>query len=140
MFYEKSSWEPTKAGKEIEELIKKIQEKFDNWTPPRFIRDNLSKSERSFLSDLKEQDDRVYKWEDKGPSFTKMTTIQYTNAGEKELENHKFYTKVANDVSEEVKRKSDELVQKLLSSREVSEKLRNIWCTERRIYQHSITY
>ena len=91
MFYEKSSWEPPKACREIENLIAKIQEKFDKWTPPRFIKDNLTKNERQFLKDLKEKEDLIYKWKDKGPSFTKMNLDQYIEAGEKELDNERFY-------------------------------------------------
>ena len=71
VFYQKSSWEPPKACKEIETLIEKIQEKFDKWTPPKHIRDNITNEERKFLQKIKNEDDIIYKWEDKGPSFTK---------------------------------------------------------------------
>ena len=37
-FYEKSTWEPPKACKEIENLIEKLQNMFDKWTPPQFIK------------------------------------------------------------------------------------------------------
>ena len=36
-------------------------------------------------------------WEDKGPSFTKMTRDQYLEAGKKETENGEFYLEIAND-------------------------------------------
>ena len=38
------------ACKELDNFIKNIQEKFDNWTPPRFIKDNLSKGERNVMT------------------------------------------------------------------------------------------
>ena len=76
-FYQKSDWDPPKACVEIESMIERLQEKFDGWKPPRWIPDNLSKQERSFLKNLKENKEIVYMWEDKGPSFTKMTYQQY---------------------------------------------------------------
>ena len=68
-----------------------MQEKFDKWKPPRYIRDNLSKAERKALVKIQNENNITYKWEDKGPSFTKMKTAQYLQAGEDELENEKFY-------------------------------------------------
>ena len=53
----------------------------------------------------------VYMVEDKGPSFTKMTTKQYIDSGEKELENEKFYEVVDDDKSEYLKGKSDKLIE-----------------------------
>ena len=109
-FYQKSSWEPPKACKEIEDMINKIQELFDRWAPPRHIKDNLTKEERKFLKDLKEDDEIIYKWEDKGPSFTKMNTNQYIEAGEKELQNPRFYKSVDEDPCDAVKEKCNKLV------------------------------
>ena len=70
-FYEKSSWEPPSASIELENFIKNVQTKFDNWKPPRFIKDNVSKGERKFIKNM--NDEIIYMIEDKGPSFTKMT-------------------------------------------------------------------
>ena len=102
-FYPKSSWEPPKACKEIENLISTIQDRFDRWRPPRHIKDNLTKEERKFLQKIENEDDILYKWEDKGPSFTKMNTDQYIEAGEKELENDKFYKSIEENPSDNVK-------------------------------------
>ena len=54
VFYEKSSLEPPRACKEIEELIKNMQNKFNKWKPPRYIKDNLSKEERILIKQIKE--------------------------------------------------------------------------------------
>ena len=72
---------------------------------------------------MKTNDDMIYKWEDKGPSFTKMTKMQYIRAGEKELENPNFYINVDDDQSDSVKKKSDELVQKMFKNEEIPEKV-----------------
>ena len=40
---------------------------------------------------MSQNSDTVYMWEDKGPSFTKMTKKQFLEAGEAELSDEKFY-------------------------------------------------
>ena len=62
-------------------------------------------------------------WEDKGPSFTKMTNEQYIEAGNTELSNRAFYEEVQSDPSSDVKKKSDSLVKKMVSDGEISEKV-----------------
>ena len=81
-----------------------MQSKFDSWKTPRWVKDNLSRVERSFLKEMKENESIVYMWEDKGPSFTKMTRDQYLEAGRKELQNGDFYQEVANDPSNDIKK------------------------------------
>jgi hypothetical protein len=102
--------------KELEHFMKIIQEKFDKWTPPRFIKDNLSKGERNFMNKIKENEETVYMVEDKGPSFTKMTKDQYIKSGEKELENEKFYKVTDDDKSENLKGMSDKLIEDMLQN------------------------
>jgi hypothetical protein len=123
VFYEKSSWEPPKACKEVETMIDKIQEKFDKWTPPRFTKDNLTRSERKYLQNLKEKEDITYRWEDKGPSFTKMNVSQYIEAGEKELENPRFYKGVNENPSEVVKEQCNSLINEMFTRKEISESI-----------------
>ena len=48
-FYKKSNWNPPKACKEIEDMISRLQEKFDEWKPSRYLKDNLSAEERKVL-------------------------------------------------------------------------------------------
>ena len=83
--------------------LEKVFYNNSTWEPPNAGKYNLTKCEFNFLKDLKENDDVIYKWEDKGPSFTKMTKNQYTEAGEKELETTKLYANRFNDESDEVK-------------------------------------
>ena len=71
------------------------------------------------MNDMKENENIVYMWEDKGPSFTKMTKTHYLEAGNKELENDRFYLEVANDPSKEVKKSNDALAQYMMSKGEV---------------------
>jgi hypothetical protein len=59
-FYNKSNWNPPKAYAGIERMISRLQEKFDQWKPSRFVKDNLSKREREFLSNISEESDIMY--------------------------------------------------------------------------------
>ena len=52
-----------------------------------------------------------------------MTTTQYNEAGEKELNNNDFYEEVINDPSKNVKTQSDILVQSMMQKSEISEKV-----------------
>ena len=39
---------------EQENFINHIQEKFYKWTPPKFIKDNITKSEQNFMNNWKQ--------------------------------------------------------------------------------------
>ena len=123
MFYLKSGWMPPKACGELENLITQIQLKFDKWKPPRYIKDNLTVEERQLLKQMKQNYDVLYMWEDKGPSFTKLTVDQYLTAGEKELNNSQFYDIVDEDPTIDIKRKCIELVSKMQKNGEISDKV-----------------
>ena len=121
-FYQQSSWCPPKASLEIESFIKTLQQKFDSWKPPRWIRDNLSGAERNLLQTIN-VDQFVYMWEDKGPSFTKMTTDQYISAGRAELDKANYYQAVNSDPSLEIKQQSDILTSRMFQNGEITEKV-----------------
>ena len=58
-------------------IVADKEKKFDQWKPQRFVKDNLSRKEREFLTNLRENSETIYMWEDKGPSFVKMKRKQY---------------------------------------------------------------
>ena len=99
-FYDKSEWTPPKACLEIENFISRIQENFDRWKPPRRVCDNLSSDERNLLNHIRTDQEFVYMWEDKGPSFSKMTRDQYLRAGELELNKPNYIEVNENSVTE----------------------------------------
>ena len=121
--YQQSSWEPPRVCVKVEKFIKNMQDQFDSWKPPRWIRDNLSQEERTFLKNIRKNQDILYMWEDKGPSFTKMTREQYNTAGSKELENVQFYQEIKGDQSKSVKSKCDKLVQNMRMKGEITENI-----------------
>ena len=123
-FYKKSDWVPPKAGVEIEQFIQHVQNRFDAWKPPQWIRDNLNKQERHLMSEIKGNNDMVYLWEDKGASFTKMRMDQYISAGENELAKTAFYEEIIDeDPSQMIKAKIDELIGRMFRTDELTEKV-----------------
>ena len=58
-------------------------------------------------------------WEDKGPSFVKMSKKQYIEAGETELQKENFYEEIVNDPSIETKAKNDKIVDDMVFSDEI---------------------
>ena len=121
-FYEKSTWNPPKACIEIENFISRIQEKFDHWKPPKRIKDNISKEERDLLGKIRTDNDNIYMWEDKGPSFTKMSRNNYHKAGEKELSKPNYF-EVTENPTDEVVSKVKQYVTLLFDDGEISEKI-----------------
>ena len=122
-FYERSDWEPPKASAEIERFIENFQHKFDTWKVPFRIPDNLSKEEREFLKSIKNDENILYMWEDKGASFTKLKKSQYLSAGEAELQKVQFYEEINSDPVVETKTKKDILVQRMQDDGEITEKV-----------------
>ena len=114
---------PPRACGELETFISQIQQKFDKWRPPRWLKDNLTVDERRLLKDIKKDKETMYMWEDKGPSFTKLKVCQYLQAGEKELQNVQFYETINDDPTLEIKRKCIELVSVMQKKGEISEKV-----------------
>ena len=108
-----------KACVDIENYISRIQEKFERWKPSQKVSDNLSREERQFLKSVNENDDIIYMWEDKGPSFVKLSREQYLRAGNVELDNDKFYQEMLAYSPVEVKRKNDILVDEMLLKNEI---------------------
>jgi hypothetical protein len=84
----------------------------------------LTREERIFLKNSLQNENIVYMWEDKGASFTKMTTEQYLLLGEKELETDNFI-KIQNDPSAKMKAENDKLVNKMLAGDEISGNVAN---------------
>ena len=122
-FYVKSDWEPPKACVEIESFINRIQEKFDSWRPKRWIKDNLTREERLVLNNIRQDQNTIYMWEDKGPSFTKMSKSQYYEAGENELSQSQFYEVCTKNNTKLLQGQCNNLVNQLVQKGEISEKL-----------------
>ena len=60
-------------------------------------------------------------WEDKGPSFTKMTRDQYISAGAAELAKAQFYQEVNSDPTDQIKTRQDDLVSRMFGQGEITE-------------------
>ena len=84
------------------------------------MKDNLSREERQLLKSIKENDDVIYIWEDKGPSFVKMTKDLYLKAGGDELGKEKFHQEVTQHSGRDIKRKNDMIVYEMINKNDIS--------------------
>ena len=75
------------------------------------------------LNSLKSNNDNVYMWEDKGPSFVKMNRDQYLEAENVELGNEKFYKEEDQYSPVDIKRKNVEIVDEMLQKNEITLKV-----------------
>ena len=66
-FYKKSDWTPL-PGKcaALDMFIFRIKKRFDNWIVPKRITDNMTKLERDGMEEVKNDNDHIYRMEDKG--------------------------------------------------------------------------
>ena len=62
-------------------------------------------------------------WEDKGPSFTKMTKEQYISAGNTELLKTQYYEEVNSSPTDQIKADNDVLVNMMLQKDEITDKV-----------------
>ena len=79
----------------------------------------------SSIRRMKQDENTVYMWEDKGSSFVKMTKDQYLQAGRKELGNTNIYEEVLEDPSTQIKEKNDIIVEALVQMKKSLQKLEN---------------
>ena len=114
-FYQPNpEYNPTVYSASLETFKKAFQAEYDKWKPPRFIEDNLTKDERRTLKNIKKNNNIIYKWEDKGSSFTKMNRNDYVKVGEESLQNGKFYKKCSEvDPSMKIAKKVEKQVLKM---------------------------
>ena len=73
------------------------------------------------MRSIQEDNDTIYMFEDKEPSFTKLTSKQYFDAGEKEV-SKSSYEHIVDDPIKNVKDQVRNLVDRMKNDDEISEK------------------
>ena len=101
-FYKRSDWTP-QPGKfaALDMFIFRIRKRFDEWIVPRRIRDNMTKIEREGMELVKNDDDHIYRLEDKGSSIVRMKTEHYEKNAKDNLERGNQYEKLNSDPTKE---------------------------------------
>ena len=115
-FYLGSNWTPPKGRcPPLDMFIFRMRQKFDNWIPPRRVKDNMSPLEREGERAIKEDSlTHVYKKEDKGSCIVRLKRHHYESNVEKHLENRTLYEVVDHDPSKETETKVENFIEKVV--------------------------
>ena len=115
-FYLSSNWTPPKGRcPPLDMFIFRIQQKFNEWIPPRRVRDNMTPLEREGEKAIKiDSLAHVYKKEDKGSCIVRIKKDDYENNVEEHLGNNFLYDVIDEDPSKETEAIVENYVDKLL--------------------------
>ena len=98
----KSKWIPPKSSyPEVELFLSEIRKDILNPKNCRKPRDNLTKEERLALRNLKSNEDRVIRIQDKGSRFVVLDEQEYVEKMGRQLDNTLHYAKLSGDPSEQ---------------------------------------
>ena len=95
-FRRKSTWNPPRASKEIEEYLDRVEESLRNLTPKHFHH-NLTREETRTLNRLASNQDLVIKSADKGSGIVVEDTDKYVTDGLAYLSDQKIYREIDQD-------------------------------------------
>ena len=82
-FYQPNkSYEPSIVSHHLETFKSAMQREYDQWKPPRYVKDNISREEREFLKEARKDEElalkverEVQKWKTRKKSQQKLQTI-----------------------------------------------------------------
>ena len=78
-----------------------VKDEVKNWSKKKPTRDNLTKSEREALNNLKNRTDIVIKPADKGGALIIMNSKDYLKEGSRQLNDTNYYQKLNMDPTED---------------------------------------
>ena len=114
-FKPKSTWNPPKGRcPPLESFISAIEEEVKTYTSAPDFRDNLTKSERQAIKNLRHRDDIVIKPADKGSAIVAMGTKFYREEAYRLLGNPDHYKRLHSDPTSEIAKKVEAAIQKMV--------------------------
>ena len=120
-FRNKSKWSP-KGPPSLESFIITNETRFINCSPFRRPRDNLGKSERQALKELKMMHHITIKPADKGSAVVLQNTMDYIAEGLRQLRDAKFYRESPVDLTEVHVAQITSVVTEMFNNKEISKK------------------
>ena len=120
LFRRKSRWIPPKGrDQHLESFISAVRRDMQNYQPPKYIKDNLTKDERSALKTLRKDTVLIIKPEDKGPAFVIQDRSEYVKSALKELSNEFVYKTIDTDITFFIVDKIKNLAEKMVSEGDI---------------------
>ena len=96
-FVPKSDWQPPKQGPDLETFISSVVCDIASHKPSKPRHDNLTKSERSALYDLRNRQEIIIKPADKGSAVVVMDKDHYISEAERQLGDSTYYRLLDHD-------------------------------------------
>ena len=116
-FKPKSTWNPPKGRcPQLETFISAIEEDIKRHTSIPDFRDNLNKTEREAITNLRKRDDIVIKQADKGSAIVAMGTKFYRDEAYNLLSNPLHYKRLESDPTPVITKKVEASIQKMVNN------------------------
>ena len=115
-FKRKNTWTPDKNREPALDLFVHLITKDMLNTKPLKVVDNLTKQKREALKNLTERNDIVIKPADKGKATVIMDTEKYKAECYRQLNNPKFYKRLAKDITHQIEDRIHIILKRLLTS------------------------
>ena len=98
-----------------------VKDEVKNWSKKKPTRDNLTKSEREALNNLKNRTDIVIKPADKGGALVIMNSKDYLKESLRQLNDTNYYQKLNKDPIEDHEKLINNTINDLVSENAISE-------------------
>ena len=98
-----------------------VKDEVKNWSKKKPTRDNLTKSEREALNNLKNRTDIVIKPADKGGALVIMNSKDYLKEGLRQLNDTNYYQKLNKDPTEDHEKLINNTIDDLVSENAINE-------------------
>jgi hypothetical protein len=111
-FTPKSNWRPPVPNKTLETFYRAVKNDLiqENMKYKKLAEDNLTKQDRDFLKQLKENPLITIKKADKGSAVVIMNTTDYLREGYKQLNDQTFYQKLDHDPTKAIATKINKVI------------------------------
>lgn len=122
-----STWEPSwsNLSKPMKQLLKKDIVTFNDYIADPDRVDNLSKTERVALQQLKNNKNIIIKPADKGSKVVIMDSQQYAFEAHRQLSNNQFYKSISSSIHTESRTKIIDIISSLYHNKFITAKQRN---------------
>jgi hypothetical protein len=125
LFTPKSNWRPPVPNKTLETFYRAVKNDLIKVNQQRTTLgpDNLSKEDRAFLKELKQNPHVTIKKSDKGSAIVLMNMSDYLREGYKQLNDQQFYQKLDSDPTNKIAIKINKVIQEMVDRNLITEKM-----------------
>ena len=117
-------WLPKETHHSVNTFIEKFQKDFSELKPTKCNnRDNLTKEERKALTSLKDRNDIIITYADKGGAVVIIDVVDYLKEADRQLKDKDFYTELTHDPTKEHTEIINETIKSFIKEKLITEQL-----------------